>query len=326
MGLAVCLALLGACGRGSLKPREIAYVAAADVNLRDQLATVYNKVGSVSNGEQVEVLETRKRFARVRTARGEEGWIEQRHLVGPEVFQECGKLAKEYAAAPAQAQGIARAGLNMHLAPDREADHLYQLKDGDRVEVIQRATAEKPKSGAVASPSPVYEDWWLVRDRQKRAGWVLARMLDIDAPLEVAQYAEGQRIVAYFVLNHVSDAGKQVAQYLFLLTEPKDGLPFDFNQARVFTWNVKRHRYETAYRERKLAGMLPATAGREAFPKEGDLPTFTLRVQDENGRIVERKYKLNGPIVHRVLTAEESRGKEQKSTRPAAPRKAAQPQ
>ena len=25
---------------------------------------------------------------------------------------------------------------------------------------------------------------------------------------------------------------------LTVLTEPKDGLPFDFNQFRVFTWNV----------------------------------------------------------------------------------------
>ena len=79
-------------------------------------------------------------------------------------------------------------------------------------------------------------------------------MVDLDVPLDVAQYAEGQRIVAFFVLNEVQDQDKgevkKVPQYLMVLTEPKDGLPFDFNQVRVFTWNVKRHRYETAYRER----------------------------------------------------------------------------
>lgn len=30
-----------------------------------------------------------------------------------------------------------------------------------------------------------------------------------------------------------------------LLSENKGGVPFDYNQIRVFTWNV-RHRYETA--------------------------------------------------------------------------------
>lgn len=308
--LVVALAVaLAACGRGSEKAKEIAYVAAQQVILRDRLATVYNQVGTVSNGERVEVLETRRRFARVRTARGEEGWLEQRHLVSQEVFDGFGKLARDHATAPVQAQGIARAGLNMHLAPDRDADHLYQLKEGERVEVIKRATAEKPQPRMATpdgkEPPKAYEDWWLVRDAQKHAGWVLGRMVDIDAPLEVAQYAEGQRIVAYFVLNQVQDGDKKVAQYLLLFTEPRDGLPFDFNQARIFTWNVRRHRYETAYRERKLAGMLPATVGHEAFPREGDLPTFTLRVQDENGQLVERKYKLNGPIVRRVLSPEE---------------------
>ncbi len=313
------LALLAACGRGALKPKEIAYVAARQAVLRDQLSNVYNKAGMVSNGERVEVLETRKRFARVRTARGEEGWVEQRHLVGQEVSDECEKLAKENATALVQAQGLVRSDLNMHLAPDREADHLYQLKEADRIEVIKRVTAEKPQPGAVAAASPAYEDWWLVRDAQKHAGWVLARMVDIDAPLEVAQYAEGQRIVAYFVLNHVQDGDKMVAQYLLLLSEPKDGLPFDFNQARVFTWNLRRHRYETAYRERKLAGMLPASVGHEEFANQGDLPIFTLRVRDDQGQIAARKYKLDGPLVHRVLSQQEqTKADAQKTSRPAA--------
>ena len=124
-------------------------------------------------------------------------------------------------------------------------------------------------------------------------------MVDTDIPLDVAQYAEGQRIVAFFVLNQVQDDDKKVAQYLTVLTEPKDGLPFDFNQFRVFTWNVKRHRYETAYRERS-EGMLPVKVGQEDFGKEGVLPEFTVRVLDDAGNVSERKYKLNTPMVRRV--------------------------
>ena len=132
-------------------------------------------------------------------------------------------------------------------------------------------------------------------------GWVLGRMLDVDVPLDIAQYAEGQRIVAAMVLNQVQDSDKRVPQYLVLLTEPKDGMPFDYNQFRVFTWNVRRHRYETAYRERNLNGVLPVTVSNESFDKEGMLPVFVIRVKDDDGKITDRKYKLNTPIVHRVL-------------------------
>jgi hypothetical protein len=147
----------------------------------------------------------------------------------------------------------------------------------------------------------VLEDWWLVRDNSGRVGWVLARMVDVDVPLDIAQYAEGQRFVAFFALNEVQDGDKKVTQYLCVLTDPHDGLPFDFDQVRVFTWNVKKHRYETAYREHGLDGVLPVSMTKESFDKEGILPVFILRVKDDAGNVSERKYKLNTPIVRRVL-------------------------
>jgi hypothetical protein len=160
---------------------------------------------------------------------------------------------------------------------------------------------------AAAAPplAPLFEDWWLVRDSAQHAGWVLGRMIDLEAPIEVAQYAEGQRIVACFLLDHVDDAGKSVPQYVMLLNEPKDGIAADFNQVRVFTWNVKRDRYETAYRERKLAGMLPARTGFQEFGKEGKLPIFTLLLKAPSGDVQPVTYKLNGAMVRKVLSPEE---------------------
>jgi hypothetical protein len=99
----------------------------------------------------------------------------------------------------------------------------------------------------------------------------------------------------------VQDGDKKVPQYLCLLTEPHDGQPYDFDQVRVFTWNVKKHRYETAYREHGLDGILPVTVTQEAFDKEGTLPVFILKVKADAGNTAERKYKLNTPIVRRVL-------------------------
>ena len=53
--------------------------------------------------------------------------------------------------------------------------------------------------------------------------------------------------------------------------------------------------------------MLPVTLTTENFDKEGTLPVFILRVKDESGSISERKYKLNTPIVRRVLAVGEQK-------------------
>ena len=319
--------VLSGCKRGGKYQAEVAYVAVPQANLRDRVAPVYNKTGVVHNGERVEVLEKSRRFLKVKSVRGEVGWIEERYLVDADVYVGFENLAKENAKAPPQAHGTARAALNMHLTPGRDTEHLFQMHDGAKVEVLKRETAEKPvpkiiptlprtlkpgsKKATAKSDEPQVpmEDWLLVRDQSRHTGWVLARMVDFDVPLEVAQYSEGQRIVAYFVLNQVADAEKKVPQFLVLLTENKDGLPWDFDQARIFTWNVKRHRYETAYRERKLVGVFPVSVGSADFGKEGVLPTFTLRVKDDDGKTLERKYKMNGPIVRRVLAPGEEPAK-----------------
>jgi SH3-like domain-containing protein len=168
-------------------------------------------------------------------------------------------------------------------------------------------------------PKPM-DDWWLVRDQQGHTGWVLARMVDLDIPLEVVQYAEGQRIQAAFVLNTVHDEDKgTVAQYLVLLNENHDGIPYDFNQVRVFTWNLKRHRYETGYREHFIIGYFPATVSTQDFGKEGVLPVFTIRKQNADGSISERRYRVIGNVVRQVLAPGEA--PEQAAQAPGAPPK-----
>jgi SH3-like domain-containing protein len=306
-----------ACNRGRHRVLEVNYVSAVQASLRDQVAAIYNRVGSVKNGERVEVLDHEKRFARVRTAAGVEGWIEERYLVDQKTYDALQQLTKDSLSDPVQAPGVLRNDTNLHLTPGRETEHLYQLTSGAKVSILKRATAEKAGVVVQQKPGkkeagPVLEDWWLVRDAENRVGWVLARMVDIDAPLDIAQYAEGQRFVAFFVLNQVQDPAKEgndknVPQYLCAITEPRDGSPYDYDQIRVFTWNTHKHRYETAYREHGLNGFLPITVTTENFDKEGTLPVFILHVKDDNGNLIDRKYKLNTPIVRRVLAPGEQK-------------------
>jgi hypothetical protein len=360
------LVAVPACKRAVSAKHEYMYVSAPETSLRDRVATMYNKVGTVHNGDRVDVLDRAKRFVRVRTDAGTEGWVEQRSLVTQDVFDGFQKLIQDATASAVQGHGTTRSDLNMHLTPSRDGEHLYQLKEGEKVEILKRATTDKnapkppppPKpvatttksqpdaktqkpassttpapaaalspavtpavtstanTGAstnkpkdVEPPKPVMEDWYLVRNSSGKVGWALMRMVDLDVPLDIAQYAEGQRIVGYFVLNTVQETidnqPKEEPQYLVLLNLPKDGLPWDYNQVRVFTRNRNKHRYETAYRERDMEGYLPVKTGHAVFEKEGDLPTFTIRKMNDSGQLVDVTYKMNGPIVRRVLSPEE---------------------
>jgi SH3-like domain-containing protein len=318
LALLLAFMVLPACGRGRGRVLEVMYVSAPQAFLRDRVAAVYNKTGTVKNGDRVEVIDREKRFVKVRTATGVEGWIEQRYVIPQQTYDSFQKLSQQHQNEVLQATGTTRNETNLHIEPGRESEHLYLLPAGTKVSILARGTAEKAGMVGAASPTakrdnkpagPVLEDWWLIRDAQGRAGWLLARMVDLDVPLEIAQYAEGERFVGFFALNEVQDGDRKVAQYLALLTEPKDGQPFDYDKVHVFTWNVKRHRYETAYRERNLNGVLPVTVTHEDFGKEGDLPVFVLRVKNDSGNVVERKYKLNTPIVRRVLAPGEAPSK-----------------
>ena len=333
---AAVLCLLTACSGkgGSSGGAEYAYVAVTEAGLRDHVATFYNKTGVVHNGERVQILERMqsKRFLRVRSPRGEEGWIQERYLADQQTFDEFQRLAEHFKSTPAQATATTEEQVKVHVLPGRKTAYLYLLNEKQKVDMLQRQAVDRnapplqlkdekqkdadetPEEDKVksdnAAPPAVREDWWLVRDSQMRVGWVLGRALYLQLPEEIAQYSEGQRIVAAYPLNEVQDGDNKVPEYLVLFTE-KEGLPYDFSQARVFTWNTRKHRYETAYRERELAGVLPVTLGRQDFEKEGNLRTFVLRVKDDNGAVRERTYKFNPPIVRRVLAPGEE---------PSAPR------
>jgi SH3 domain-containing protein len=336
--LSAAAVLLSGCGSISDKP-EYAYVAAPEAALRDRVAAVYTKTGVIHNGERVAVLEhmQNKRFVRVRSPRGEEGWVQERYLTDQETYDQLQQLAEKFKNMPGQAVAVTRAQVNLHAIPGRKTDHLYQLAENQKVDLLQRQTVDRNAPAPAPQPDkdkkdekdqkdsgkdqkdkdretdkdddqpdkpdqpPMPEDWWLIRDPQKHVGWVLGRMLYVDVPMDIAQYAEGQRIIAFFILDEVQEDEQKFPEYLVLLSENKDGLPYDYDQVRVFTRNKNRHRYETAYRERNLSGFLPVKVGKENFEREGDLRTFTLQLKDDAGNLREQKYKFNPPIVRRVL-------------------------
>ena len=105
---------LTGCNRARA-PKEIAYVSAPQAFLRDQVAAVFSKTGTVKNGEMVQILGRDRRFAHVRTSAGVEGWLEQRYLITKETYDAFQKLASDVRNDPVQATAAAHNQTNIHL-------------------------------------------------------------------------------------------------------------------------------------------------------------------------------------------------------------------
>jgi hypothetical protein len=233
--------------------------------------------------------------------------------------------------------------LNAHLEPYRQSPAVFQLKEGERVDVLayrvmprvaperkplippppkREPAARKPRqqpkipppakpappplpadwlelsktppqpeaeaaSQSKAPPPPALDDWALVRLNSGDAGWVLASRLYMMIPDEVAQYAEGRRITSYFSLGEVQD-GDQKKHHWLWTTLGQRNQPYDFEIFRVFIWNTRRHRYETAYAERKRMGYLPVIVKGQQF---------SVCMENEGGERLRRTYELQVNIV-----------------------------
>jgi hypothetical protein len=346
--------LLGGCSRLHPKPpAQYVYVTAKQTFLRDRVAAVSNRTATVDNGDKLEVLERGRRFVKVQTAKGEQGWIDEKAVATQEIFDQFEALKQQHQADPVVANAVVRDEVYMHSKPGRDTDRFYRLAEGEKLKLLARATLEKPlppgtrvakpapppavaAKGAKPAPAtpvpdvpppPVMEDWWLVRDSKGDTGWLYSRMMDVDAPDALTRYAEGQRIVGAYILTTVNDpeaeqADKSIPIYVTVMSPYKAGLTYDFDQVRVFTWSVKKHRYETGFRDKNIEGYVPVTIKMAPDPygksaaATTPLPTFTYRVLADNagpvipdpvtgaivpGKTILKTYRLEGNYVHRIL-------------------------
>lgn len=367
-GLALCLlpicTLMSGCSR--FRPRladNYVYVTAKETFLRDRVAAVSNRTATVENGEQLKVLEHGRRFLRVQTEKGVQGWIDEKVVAPQDVFDGFSELKKTHQSDPTVASAVVRDEVYMHMKPGRDTERLYRLPENEKLQLLTRATLVKPmppaalqarattsvaKEGAKpagvpdAPPPPAMEDWWLVRDSQGHTGWLLSRMMDVDVPEALTRYSEGQRIVGAYIVAKVNDPDapqddKNIPEYLTVTSPYKAGLPYDFDQARLFIWNVKKHRYETGFRERNIEGYLPVEittrkdpAGKTPLAAQA-LPAFRYHVlaadsapvvpdpvtgQILPGKTFVKTYRLEGNTVHHLLAPGETSPEE---AHPVAP-------
>jgi hypothetical protein len=350
--------LLTACGPH--EPQQpssgVAYVGPLTLNLRKDLASKSPAVAAVKHGDKLEVLELRRRFIKVRTAQGVEGWTDSNLLLTDQQMDDLRRLADGAAKLASQGKATPFDVLNMHSAPARQSPSFFQITEGESVEVIghrltphsappepvhlpapvKRASSKKSKSkesrAALAPPMPVppapprnwqdlskpraadlpsiaravpvtavaaqqFDDWNLVRTKDGKVGWVLARMLMMSIPDEVAQYAEGHRITAYLPLGEVKDKTDKDKHNWLWTTSSAGQHPFEFDSFRVFVWSTKRHHYETAFIERNVQGYYPVETVELPGQEE---KAFSVVLREKDGKLYRRTYGFSGYHVRMI--------------------------
>jgi Bacterial SH3 domain len=306
------------------------YVSERSVTLWSSVAQVREPVDTLHYGERVDVIARRNDNVKVQTASGQVGWIDGRQLLEPGMWQRSTKLLAQSLTVPIQARGRTKVQTNLRVEPGRTAARLYQFPRGVPVEVVGRAVADwvqvtdEKESSNEPQQGTKKEDWFLVRGVATRApgesspsavntttqpgdqsvpvaGWVVARFVELDLPDAVREgiTSANVRPVAWFELNRVPSPSGDKPQYLVAGTHGPEGQPCDFTTVRVYTWNPKRSRYETAFIENNLCARIPVRLSKG--PK--DEPEFRLHVADGSE---DRVYRLYQTVVRRVREGDDA--------------------
>ena len=144
---------------------------------------------------------------------------------------------------------------------------------------------EKPNAPPPAPP--MLDDWTLVRWPNGHAGWVLDRMLYLAIPDEVIQYAERARIVAYYELGKIRDGNVEKSVWLWA-SQSSAARNLEFDSLRIFTWSVRRHRYETSWIEHGVQGAGPVILTLQGTAITG----FRTYAIEKDGQVMRRDYTL----------------------------------
>ena len=356
---AAALLLLFGCSKGPPRAQPVgeAFVGPAVLKIRSDIPLQSSTVTTVKHGDRLAILQTRRRFLRVRTSGGAEGWTDERQLLASGDMDSLRELNARAAKLPSQGLATTYAPLNVHTQPVLSSPSFLQLKENEKFHVLQsivlpRSDAprkslippapKKPKGlpkkeakkPAVPPPpmpkppappadwlelskterdeaeadaeklppqklAPRTDGWSLIRTPSGQSGWVLTRLVSMAIPDDVAQYAEGKRIVSYFPLGEVQDG--DLKKKLWLWTTTGDSKqPWDFDSFRVFAWSLRHHRYETGYIERNLQGYSPVLLKQvELTSKTGasKYPGFSICVEKKDGQRVRREYALLGVAI-----------------------------
>jgi hypothetical protein len=161
--LAAALLLLAGCSPGQKSKTDPvigqAFVGPITLNLREEVHPKSKTVAAVKHGEKLDIIQVRRRFVRLRTPAGVEGWTDSRNLLSTEQMESLAALAKYASKLKSQGEATVYEPLNVHTEPSRPSTSFYQITEGVKVDVVGHKlaprTASAPKSNLqISKPAP----------------------------------------------------------------------------------------------------------------------------------------------------------------------------
>jgi uncharacterized protein YgiM (DUF1202 family) len=285
---AAILFFLASCSPKVEPPMDQATVTSRNSSLRLKNSSTSRTLRVLDPGDKVDVLERQDNWYRVRYGTDVEGWMEESTVMTNETRNRIQKLVNDSQNLEPQNTAKLKQDANLRLEPGRSTAIIRRADGGTKVEVLERVTKPRPGSDTA------HDVWLKVRSSPGEIGWVLANAIEFDIPNEIAQYSEDYVYAAVKTINRVQDplAGP-ISWYVIGERRPSSNANFDFEGIRVFTWNMKKHRYETAFRTKGLHGVYPLQIG-----QDGANPTFRIYELSEDGATkIPRDYVMYGVIV-----------------------------
>jgi hypothetical protein len=120
--------------------------------LRKDLSPKSAITATAKHGDRLEVLEYKRRFVRVRTAEGREGWTDLHLLLTPEQMAELRTQAQKAAGFPSQGIASVYEPLNLHAEPNRTSPSILQIPENGKVEVVGHLLT--PRAQGVSESNP----------------------------------------------------------------------------------------------------------------------------------------------------------------------------
>lgn len=147
--------VFGSCNTASQDALPQAYIAPASVNLRPQLNQKAGNGTTVRFGEQVSILDVRRRYVKIRAKSGVEGWLDSLDLLSPAEMNRIKQEREQALRLPSEGKATAYETLNIHLDPNRKSPAFAQIAEGTPVSILGRKAT--PKVTEAVRPSFTFE-------------------------------------------------------------------------------------------------------------------------------------------------------------------------
>jgi len=164
--LVAALCLLASCRPTHSDSIGEGYVAPQTLSLRRDLTTKNTTSVTLKHGDPVDIIDLRRRFVKVRTAAGDEGWVDAMQLLSRAQMNRMRQDAENARKLPSEGSAMVYETLNIHIEPSRQSPAFAKIKEGQYVSVLGHRLS--PRVAPPASPPALIHERSEPESRKQR--------------------------------------------------------------------------------------------------------------------------------------------------------------